>query len=158
MIKKKSSKILALAGDLVSVETLFSTKELIGNLGGRTECRIFNACIPPNDRALYAGTVPVKAISDSEIRVYDRSRENASLGAIINGDFLFLFDSTGAAITGATSVVVFDTSITNPSSDVDFNAANYTTAASGLLSLSGTYSRTGTTVTTTKNFVRKFYS
>ena len=69
IVKKinKSSKILALAGDLVSVETLFSTKELIGNLGGRTECRIFNTCIPPNDRALYAGTVPVKAISDSEI-------------------------------------------------------------------------------------------
>ena len=63
----KSSKILALAGDLVSVETLFSTKELIGNLGGRTECRIFNTCIPQNDRALYAGTVPIKAISDSEI-------------------------------------------------------------------------------------------
>ena len=69
IVKKinKSSKILALAGDLVSVETLFSTKELIGNLGGRTECRIFNTCIPPNDRALYAGTVPIKAISDSEI-------------------------------------------------------------------------------------------
>ena len=69
IVKKinKSSKILALAGDLVSVETLFSTKELIGNLGGRTECRIFNTCIPQNDRALYAGTVPIKAISDSEI-------------------------------------------------------------------------------------------
>ena len=69
IVKKinKSSKILALAGDLVSVETLFSTKELIGNLGGRTECRIFNACIPPNDRALYAGTAPITAINDSEI-------------------------------------------------------------------------------------------
>ena len=89
------------------------------------------------------------SISDSEIRAYDRSRENTDLGAIVNGDFLYLFDSTGAAITGATSVVVFDTSITNPSSDVAFNAANYTTAASGLLSLSGTYSRAGTTVTTT---------
>ena len=89
------------------------------------------------------------SISDSEIRTYDRSRENSALGAIVNGDFLYLFDSSGAAITGATSVVVFDTSITNPSSDVDFDAANYTTAAAGLLSLSGTYSRTGTTVTTT---------
>ena len=69
IVKKinKSSKILALAGDLVSVETLFSTKELIGNLGGRTECRIFNACIPTNDRALYAGSVPITAINDSEI-------------------------------------------------------------------------------------------
>ncbi len=69
IVKKinKSSKILALAGDLVSVETLFSTKELIGNLGGRTECRIFNACIPHNDRALYAGTVPITAINNSEI-------------------------------------------------------------------------------------------
>ena len=91
----------------------------------------------------------IVSISDSEIRAYDRSRENTALGAIVNGDFLYLFDSTGAAITGATSVVVFDTSITNPSSDVDFDDANYTTVASGLLSLSGTYSRAGTTVTTT---------
>jgi hypothetical protein len=83
------------------------------------------------------------------MRTYDRSRENSSLGAIVNGDFLFLFDSTGAAISGATNVVVFDQTITNPSSDVDFNAANYTTAAAGLIALSGTYSRTGTTVTNT---------
>ena len=91
----------------------------------------------------------VISISDSEIRVYDRSNENSALGAIINGDFLFLFDSDGVAISGATSVVVFDSSLTNPSEDVAFNAANYTTATAGLLSLSGTYSRTGTTVTNT---------
>jgi hypothetical protein len=91
----------------------------------------------------------VISITDSEVRVYDRSRENTALGAIINGDFLFLFDSTGVAISGAINVVVFDQTITNPSSDVDFNAANYTTAAAGLIALSGTYSRTGTTVTTT---------
>ena len=91
----------------------------------------------------------VISISNSEVRVYDRSRENSSLGAIVNGDFLHLFDSTGSAISGALQVVVFDQTITNPSADVAFNAANYTTAAAGLLSLSGTYSRTGTTVTTT---------
>jgi len=89
------------------------------------------------------------SISDSEMRVYDRSNENSALGAIINGDFLFLFDSNGVTISGATSVVVFDSTLTNPSEDVSFNAANYTTAAAGLLSLSGTYSRTGTTVTNT---------
>jgi hypothetical protein len=89
------------------------------------------------------------SIDNSEMRTYDRSRENTSLGAIVNGDFLFLFDSTGAAISGATNVVVFDQTITNPSSDVDFDDANYTTAAAGLIALSGTYSRTGTTVTNT---------
>ena len=105
------------------------------------------------------------SISDSEMRVYDRSNivatrsdgtratdvtnVNNALGAIVNGDFLFLFDSAGVAISGAINVVVFDQTITNPSSDVDFNAANYTTAAAGLIALSGTYSRTGTTVTTT---------
>ena len=89
------------------------------------------------------------SISDSEMRVYDRSRENTSLSAIVNGDFLFLFDSTGVAISGAINVVVFDQTITNPSSDVDFDDANYTTSAAGLIALSGTYSRTGTTVTTT---------
>ena len=121
-----------------TTEAPFSVSVSVGNLVG-------------NDSTFASATKvgEIISISDSEIRVYDRSRENASLGAIINGDFLFLFESTGTAITGATSVVVFDTSITNPSSDVDFNAANYTTAASGLLSLSGTYSRTGTTVTTT---------
>ena len=91
----------------------------------------------------------IVSIDDSEMRTYDRSRENTSLSAIVNGDFLFLFDSTGAAISGSTSVVVFDQTITNPSADVAFNVANYTTAAAGLIALSGTYSRTGTTVTTT---------
>ena len=89
------------------------------------------------------------SIDDSEMRVYDRSNENSALGAIVNGDFLYLFDSNRVAISGATSVVVFDSTLTNPSEDVDFNAANYTTASAGLLSLSGTYSRTGTTVTNT---------
>ena len=64
---KKSSNILALAGDLISVETLFSAKELISNLGGKTECRIADTCIPPSDRALYAGTVPLDEINNSEI-------------------------------------------------------------------------------------------
>ena len=63
----KKSNILAIAGDLVSLETLYSAKELMGNLGGRTECRISNTCIPPNDRGLYAGTVPINAINESEI-------------------------------------------------------------------------------------------
>jgi hypothetical protein len=89
------------------------------------------------------------SIDDSEMRVYDRSNENSALGAIVNGDFLYLFDSNRVAISGSTSVVVFDSTLTNPSEDVDFNAANYTTASAGLLSLSGTYSRTGTTVTNT---------
>ncbi len=64
---KKSSKILALAGDLISIETLFSAKELISDLGGKTECRIADTCIPPNDRGLYAGTVPLETINNSEI-------------------------------------------------------------------------------------------
>ncbi|MFL2802527.1 MAG: NADH-quinone oxidoreductase subunit NuoG [Paracoccaceae bacterium] len=69
IVKKvnKTSNILAIAGDLVNLETLFSAKELMGNLGGRTECRTFNTCIPPNDRALYAGTVPINAINESEV-------------------------------------------------------------------------------------------
>ena len=63
----KSPNFLALAGDLINVETLFSAKELVSNLGGRTECRIADACIPPNDRGLYAGTVPIEEINNSEI-------------------------------------------------------------------------------------------
>ena len=63
----KSPNFLALAGDLINVETLFSAKELVSNLGGRTECRIADTCIPPNDRGLYAGTVPIEEINNSEI-------------------------------------------------------------------------------------------
>ena len=63
----KSPNILALAGDLINIETLFSAKELVSNLGGRTECRIADTCIPPNDRGLYAGTVPIEEINNSEI-------------------------------------------------------------------------------------------
>ena len=63
----KTPNILALAGDLISIETLFSAKELVSNLGGRTECRIADTCIPPNDRGLYAGTVPIEEINNSEI-------------------------------------------------------------------------------------------
>ncbi len=62
----KSSNILAVAGDLVNIETLFSAKELVSNLGGKTECRIDDTCIIPNDRGLYAGTVPIAEISDCE--------------------------------------------------------------------------------------------
>ena len=62
-----SPNILALAGDLINIETLFSAKELVSNLGGRTECRIADTCIPPNDRGLYAGTVPIEEINNSEI-------------------------------------------------------------------------------------------
>ena len=63
----KTPNILALAGDLINIETLFSAKELVSNLGGRTECRIADTCIPPNDRGLYAGTVPIEEINNSEI-------------------------------------------------------------------------------------------
>ena len=63
----KSPNILALAGDLINIETLFSAKELISNLGRKTECRSADTCIPPNDRGLYAGTVPISEISNSEI-------------------------------------------------------------------------------------------
>ena len=63
----KSPNILALAGDLINLETLFCAKELVSNLGGKTECRIADTCIPPNDRGLYAGTVPISEITNSEI-------------------------------------------------------------------------------------------
>ena len=63
----KNSNILALAGDLINIETLFSAKELVSNLGGKTECRIADTCIPPDDRGLYAGTVPIDQISNSDV-------------------------------------------------------------------------------------------
>ncbi len=73
------------------------------------------------------------------------SEETAPL-AFADGDTLYLFDSSQVAISGATSVEIDDDSITNPSSDILVNAANYGT---NFVTLTGTYSRTGTTVTAT---------
>jgi len=57
-----------------------------------------------------------------------------------------LFDEDGVAIAGATTAVIDDSSITNPTSDISINAADYN---ANFVTLTGTYSRSSTTVTAT---------
>ena len=142
--------------ELLTTKLYEAVETVTFNITGVTEVAPFGVTVVVgylvSNAAVFGDATKVAeiiSIDDSEMRVYDRSNENSALGAIVNGDFLYLFDSNREAITGATSVVVFDSTLTNPSEDVDFDAANYTTESAGLISLSGTYSRTGTTVTNT---------
>ena len=66
--------------------------------------------------------------------------------AFADDDTLYLFDEDGVAIAGATTVVIDDSSITNPTSDISINAADYN---ANFVTLTGTYSRSSTTVTAT---------
>jgi len=61
-------------------------------------------------------------------------------------DTLYLFDEDGVAIAGATTAAIDDSTITNPTSDILINAADYD---ANFVTLTGTYSRTSTTVTAT---------
>ena len=73
------------------------------------------------------------------------SEETAPL-AFADDDTLYLFDSSQVAIAGATTAVIDDSTITNPTSDILINASDYN---ANFVTLTGTYSRTGTTVTAT---------
>ena len=66
--------------------------------------------------------------------------------AFADDDTLYLFDEDGVAIAGATTAVIDDSSITNPTSDISINAADYN---ANFVTLTGTYSRTSNTVTAT---------
>jgi len=73
------------------------------------------------------------------------SEETAPL-AFADEDTLYLFDSSQVAISGATTAEIDDSSITNPTSDILINASDYD---ANFVTLTGTYSRTSTTVTAT---------
>ena len=73
------------------------------------------------------------------------NEETAPL-AFADNDTLYLFDSDRVAIAGATTAAIDDSTITNPTSDISINASDYN---ANFVTLTGTYSRTGTTVTGT---------
>ena len=75
--------------------------------------------------------------------------EEVAQAEFITGDAVYLFDSAGATIAGATSTLISDTSIINPTSDIDFNSANFYADNSHFNKKSGTYSRAATTITAT---------
>ena len=55
---------------------------------------------------------------------YILSEETAPL-AFADGDTLYLFDEDRVAIAGATTAVIDDSEITNPTSDISINASDY---------------------------------
>ena len=72
------------------------------------------------------------------------NEETAPL-AFADGDTLYLFDSSQVAISGATTAEIDDSTITNPTSDILINASDYD---ANFVTLTGTYSKAGTTTTT----------
>ena len=57
---------VALAGDLVSVEPVFAVRELMAGLGGKFECRIDGAMLPPGNRSAYVGNARIEDIDRAE--------------------------------------------------------------------------------------------
>ena len=55
----ENKKILALSGDLVSLETIYSIKKLVAGLEGKTECRLGDTYLPAGDRGAYVGTATI---------------------------------------------------------------------------------------------------
>ena len=64
-------------------------------------------------------------------------------------DTLYLFDSNGYSIAGATAVIIDDSSFTASTTDVLINATDYDTAGNTIAEKTGTYVRSGSTITAT---------
>ena len=64
-------------------------------------------------------------------------------------DTLYLFDSNGFSIAGATAVIIDDSSFTASTTDVLINATDYDTAGNTIAEKTGTYVRSGSTITAT---------
>ncbi len=63
-----ASKVAALAGDLVPVESVFALGQLVDSLGGAKECRTDGAALPAGNRPAYAGTACIEDI-DAAARI-----------------------------------------------------------------------------------------
>ncbi len=62
----QETKILAICGDLINVETLYAAKKLMVSFKGKTECRIGGSYLPPGDRGAYVGTASIADIDTAE--------------------------------------------------------------------------------------------
>ena len=63
---KGASKVAALAGDLAPVEAIWSLKQLVGGLGGATECRTDGAKLPIGNRSGVIGSAAIADIDAAE--------------------------------------------------------------------------------------------
>ena len=75
--------------------------------------------------------------------------ETLELTTFVDTDTLYLFDSNGITIAGATAVVIDDSSFTASTTDVLINATDYDTAGNTIAEKTGTYVRSGSTITAT---------
>ena len=108
------------------------------NLSGATTALPFSIAVLAGyhigNNASYASATKkgeVISISNSEIVIYDKAREDGTLSVWADEDVVYLFDADGVAISGATSCTIDDSSITNPTSDVAINASDYGTDLNG---------------------------
>ena len=58
----KGKKLVSLAGDLASVESMYALRELTVGHGGVVECRTDGACLPAGNRSAYVGTARIEDI------------------------------------------------------------------------------------------------
>ncbi len=75
--------------------------------------------------------------------------ETLELTTFVDTDTLYLFDSNGLSIAGATAVIIDDASFTASTTDVMINATDYNTAGNTIAEKTGTYVRSGSTITAT---------
>ncbi len=75
--------------------------------------------------------------------------ETLELTTFVDTDTLYLFDSNGLSIAGATAVIIDDSSFTASTTDVMINATDYNTAGNTIAEKTGTYVRIGSTITAT---------
>ncbi|MEM7525712.1 MAG: NADH-quinone oxidoreductase subunit NuoG, partial [Pseudomonadota bacterium] len=64
---KGASKLTALAGDLAPVEAIWSLKQMVGGLGGVTECRTDGAALPAGNPSGYRGNAAIEDIDGAEM-------------------------------------------------------------------------------------------
>ncbi len=60
-------KVMAVAGDLVSVEAMWALKALMAQVGGSTECRTDGAALPSGNRSGYVGTAKIEDIDTADM-------------------------------------------------------------------------------------------
>ena len=62
----RAGPVAGLVGDLAPVEAAYSLKLLIEGLGGRVECRVDGAALPPGNRGAYAGTARIEDLDAAD--------------------------------------------------------------------------------------------
>ncbi len=118
--------------DVITTQIYLTIETITLNISGASTALPFTIAVQAGNlvtnNAVFGDATKVAevvAITDSELHLYDRSNEDGTLSAIANGDSLFLFDKNRIAVTGSTSCVIDDGTITNPTSDIAVNATTY---------------------------------